>query len=98
MDYNKIITKHKIFQIAFTIWENIHNTHNILLSKTKQATNFCIQYDQPFEEKEVLRWPKSSFSFKVRIKDMLFFFTKNFAEQCIHCFVPRPSAIFQATS
>ena len=29
---------------------------------------------------------------------MLFFFTKNFAEQCIHCFVPRPSATFQATS
>ena len=42
MDYNKIITKHKMFQIAFMIWENIHNIHNIVLSKIKQTTNFCI--------------------------------------------------------
>ena len=53
MDYNKIITKHKMFQIAFMIWENIHNTHNIVLSKIKQTTNFCIQYDQPFGEKSI---------------------------------------------
>ena len=46
----------------------------------------------------VLGWPKSSFGFKVQLKDTFFIFTKNFIEQCIHCFVPLLPAIFQATS
>ena len=33
--------------------------------------------------KKVLHWPKSSFSFKVRIKDLFFILTKNFLDQCI---------------
>ena len=36
--------------------------------------------------------------FKVKIKDTFLIFTKNFIEPCIHCFVPLPSAIVQATS
>ena len=47
----------------------------------------------------LLGWPKSSFGFKVWIKDTFFIFTKNFIEQCIHHFFPLlRSAIFQATS
>ena len=46
----------------------------------------------------ILGWPKSSFRFKVKIKDTLFIFTKKFIEQHIHHFVPLPSAMFQATS
>ena len=45
---------------------------------------------------QILGWPESSFGFKVKIKDTFFILTKNCIEQCIHCSVPLPSAIFQA--
>ena len=35
--------------------------------------------------------------FKIKIKDTVFVFTKNFIEQRICCFIPLPSAILQAT-
>ena len=57
--------------------------------------------------KELLGWPKRSFSFLSKNKRHIFhfhqelsflffffFFTKNFTQQCIPCFVPLPSAIF----
>ena len=56
--------------------------------------------------KELLGWPKRSFSFLGKNKRHIFhfhqelsflfffFFTENFIQQCIPCFVPLPSAIF----
>ena len=46
----------------------------------------------------ILGWPKISFVFKVKIKDIFFIFIKNFIEQCIHHFVLLPSVICQANS